>query len=431
MGGMAQLATMDCAKMNWLSRMAVFLGGLGLVFGTGVSAADWPEFRGPTGQGIASGPGPERWGVDEGVAWKVKLPAHGWSSPVIVDGRVVLTGARKDGGKTVLVAFALEVASGKVLWSRDLFEPGAAEITAMHGKNSLASSTALVSDGVAYVHFGHMGTAALKLGDGAEIWKTKISYKPMHGNGGSPVVVGDLLVVNADAEVDPMVVALRRKDGSEAWRTPRGQEVKSKFSFSTPVVVENGGRTEILSAGSGMIGAYAPKDGRLLWKVNYGEGYSVVPRPVVADGMVYVATGYNVPKLIAIRLAGAEGDVTATHQVWEVTRRMPKTPSMLVVDGQVLTLDDTGTLSALDAKSGKVAWDLKLQGNFSASPILAGKRLYAVTEDGVCYLVDVTRNGGKILFETDLAERSLASPVLLDGALYVRTDEHLWKITGK
>lgn len=396
-----------------------------------MAAETWPQFRGPTGQGIANGSGPLKWSKDTGIAWKITLPAQGWSSPVIADGKVFLTGSRKDGESTILNAFAVDVTTGKKLWDVDLFAPAAEETAAIHGKNSLASPTPVIADSVVYVHFGHMGTAALRLDDGAVVWKKQVSYKPMHGNGGSPVIVGDLLVVNADAETDPTIIAFHRKDGDIAWRTPREQKVRSTFSFSTPLVVETDGRTEILSAGSGMIGAYAPDDGRLLWKVTYGEGYSVVPRPVVADGMVYVATGYNVPKLIAIRLGNANGDVTKTHLAWEATRRMPKTPSMIATNGQILVLDDTGTLSSLDGKSGKPVWDEKLPGNFSASPILAGKILYAVTEDGVCYIVGISPAAAKILFEIDMAERTLASPVLLDKALYLRTEKHLWKIIGE
>ncbi len=402
-----------------------------LSLSAGQQLSSWPQFRGPTGQGFADGPGPLKWSPKSGIAWKIPLPARGWSSPVIAAGKIVLTGSRKDGDTTKLSAFALDIATGKKLWNVDLFTPAAEETAALHGKNSLASPTPVIADGVVYVHFGHMGTAALKLDDGGVIWKKQVSYKPMHGNGGSPVIVGDLLVVNADAEIDPTVVAFHKKDGSIAWRTPREQKVRSTFSFSTPLVVETDGRTEILSAGSGMIGAYAPDDGRLLWKVTYGEGYSVVPRPVVADGMAYVATGYNVPTLIAIRLGDANGDVTKTHLAWEATRRMPKTPSMIATNGQILVLDDTGTLSSLDGKSGKSVWDKKLPGNFSASPILAGKILYAVTEDGVCYVVEISETAAKVVFETYIAERTLSSPALLDGALYLRTEEHLWKITGE
>lgn len=416
--------------MNFLGKCHCLLLA-GSLTSAATAAEIWPQFRGPTGQGIASGSGPLKWSKDTGIAWKIPLSAHGWSSPVIAEGKIILTGSRKDGETTHLTAFALDVATGKSLWSIDLFKPTAEETAALHGKNSLASSTPVIADGIVYVHFGHMGTAALRLDGGSVVWKKQVSYKPMHGNGGSPVIVGDLLVVNADAEIDPTIVAFHRKDGTIAWRTPRGQEVRSKFSFSTPLVVETDGRKEILSAGSGMIGAYAPEDGRLLWKATYGEGFSVIPRPVVAEGIAYVATGYNVPKLIAIRLGKAAGDVTKTHIAWEVTRRMPKTPSMIATNGQILVLDDTGTLTGLDAKSGDPVWNEKLPGNFSASPILTGDTLYAVTEDGVCYVVKISPDAAKIQFETDLVERTLASPVLLDRALYLRTENHLWKITGE
>jgi outer membrane protein assembly factor BamB len=421
--------------MIWLSTLPIMIFRYfffaGLLASTAMADEAWPQFRGPTGQGIASGAGPLKWSKDTGIAWKTPLPAQGWSSPVIADGKIILTGSHKDGDTTHLTAFALDVATGKTLWNSDLFKPTAEETAAHHGKNSLASSTPVIADGIAYVHFGHMGTAALRLDDGAVVWKKQVSYKPMHGNGGSPIIVDDLLVVNADAEIDPTIVAFHRKDGTIAWRTPRDQKVRSTFSFSTPLVVETDGRKEILSAGSGMIGAYAPEDGRLLWKATYGEGFSVVPRPVVAEGIAYVATGYNVPKLIAIRLGKATGDVTKTHIAWEVTRRMPKTPSMIATQGQILVLDDTGSLTSLNAKSGEPIWNEKLPGNFSASPILTGETLYAVTEDGVCYVVKISPEGAEIQFETDLAERMLASPILLGGALYLRTEKHLWKITGK
>jgi len=416
--------------MNFLGKCHCLLLA-GSLTSAATAAETWPQFRGPTGQGIASGSGPIKWSKDTGIAWKIPLSAQGWSSPVIADGQIILTGSRKDGDTAHLTAFALDVATGKTLWSIDLFKPTAEEMAAMHGKNSLASSTPVIADGIVYVHFGHMGTAALRLADGDVVWKKQVSYKPMHGNGSSPIIVGDLLVVNADAEIDPTIVAFHRKNGTIAWRTPREQKVRSTFSFSTPLVVETDGRKEILSAGSGMIGAYAPEDGRLLWKATYGEGFSVIPRPVVAEGIAYVATGYNVPKLIAIRLGKAAGDVTKTHIAWEVTRRMPKTPSMIATNGQILVLDDTGTLTGLDAKSGDPVWNEKLPGNFSASPILTGDTLYAVTEDGVCYVVKISPDAAKIQFETDLAERTLASPVLLDRALYLRTENHLWKITGE
>ena len=396
------------------------------------SAADsWPQFRGPTGQGIASGDFPREWSREKGIAWESKLPGSGWSSPVIAGDRVILTGARKEGDRTILSAFALDPASGELLWEVDLFTPAGEETAAIHAKNSLASATPVIGGDTVYVHFGHMGTAALKLDNGEVRWKQQIRYKPMHGNGSSPILAGDLLVMSADAEVDPTLVALHRGDGTIAWRVPRGEEVRSYFSFSTPLLIENGGRPEIISPASGFVGGYSPEDGKRLWKVDYGEGYSVVPRPVVADGMTFIATGYNVPKLLAIRLDGASGDVTESHIAWDATRRVPKTPSMIAADGRLMMLDDTGMLNCIDAKSGKPLWNQRLPGNFSASPVLAGDTLYCVSEDGVVFILGISATGAEILSEIDMAERSLASPALLGGAIYLRTEERLWKITGK
>lgn len=394
------------------------------------SAADWPQFRGPDGQGLAEQAGPLKWGLKEGVAWKIDVPGTGWASPVIADGKLVLVGAVGDDNR--LFAFAYATADGKLLWEREVFQPTAEELAARHGKNSLASATPVLADGVAYVHFGHMGTAALKLEDGEVLWRRKIDYKPVHGSGGSPVLVDDKLILNIDGESEPMVVALNRKTGGIVWQTKRESAAGSKFSFSTPLVVDNAGRTEVISPGSGMVGAYAPDDGELLWKVTYGEGFSVVPRPVEADGLVYVATGFMRPKLLAIRMAGASGDVTESHVEWEAERQMPKTPSVIVSQGRILTLDDTGRMNCLDARTGEVKWDQWLRGNFSSSPILAaGKWLYAVTEDGVAYVVEVTDGKGTIIHEFDMDDRFFASPALVDGALYLRSETAMWKIVGE
>ncbi|WP_193211229.1 PQQ-binding-like beta-propeller repeat protein [Luteolibacter marinus] len=410
-------------------RSAALLGGL-LAATTCLAGDGWPQFRGPGGQGLAEGTFPTTWGPGKGVAWKSKLPGGGWSSPVIAGDKVILTGAKKDGDTTTLMAFALDLASGDEAWSVDLFQPAGEETAALHAKNSLASPTPVIGGDTVYVHFGHMGTAALALGDGQVRWKQQIHYPPMHGNGSSPILAGKLLVVSADAEKDPALVALDCKDGSIAWRTPRDHEVRSYFSFCTPLLIENNGRPEILSPASGFVGGYDPADGKLRWKVTYGEGYSVVPRPVVAGGLAFVATGYNLPKLLAIRLDGGTGDLTGSRIAWQATRRVPKTPSMIASGGRLLMLDDTGLLSALDAATGKALWKQKLAGNFSASPVLAGDTLYCVSEDGVCFVLRLSAKGATILSEIDMAERSLASPALLDGAIFLRTEEHLWKITG-
>ena len=162
--------------MNFLGKCHCLLLA-GSLTSAATAAETWPQFRGPTGQGTASGSGPLKWSKDAGIAWKIPLSAQGWSSPVIADGKIILTGSRKDGDTTHLSAFALDVATGKTLWNIDLFKPTAEETAALHGKNSLASSTPVIADGIVYVHFGHMGTAALRLDDGKAVWKKQVSYK--------------------------------------------------------------------------------------------------------------------------------------------------------------------------------------------------------------------------------------------------------------
>lgn len=395
------------------------------------TAADsWPQFRGPNGDGVAPGDSPTKWSSTQGVAWKVQLPGEGWSSPVFHDGKVVVTTSREEGDKTLLGVHAYALADGAEAWSVDLFEPTEKELSARHPKNSLATPTPLIAEGVVFVHFGHMGTAALKLADGSTIWTRKFEYPPMHGGGSSPVLAGDRIILNIDAEKDPAVHALDPKTGETQWRTPRNQEVSRTFSFCTPTVIQNDGRAEIISPGSGMVGAYAPEDGKLLWKVTYGEGFSVVPRPVTDGERIYVATGFLKPELLAIRLGGAKGDATESHLEWTIKRRIPKTPSFILNGKQLVVLDDAGFLSGFDTASGKEVWREKLVGNFSASPLLCGETLYCFTEDGIAYVLELGRDGARIISEIDMGERLFASPALIDGHLIVRSEKHLWRISG-
>jgi outer membrane protein assembly factor BamB len=258
-----------------------------------------------------------------------------------------------------------------------------------------------------------------------------VDYKPVHGTGSSPVIVDGLMVFHADGASDPTLVALDAKTGDVKWRVDRNQEVTRTFSFSTPIVIEVGGRTQIISPASGMVGAYEPKDGSLIWKVTYGEGYSVVPRPVYANGLIYVATGFGKPSLLAIDPKGAKGDVTKTKVVFEEDKYIAKTPCFVESGGHLYLVDDTGSVTCRDAKSGKLKWREKAAGNFSSSPVIVGDKLYLATEDGVAYVMEVSPRGGKVVTEVDMEERIFASPAIVDGAVFIRSEEHLWKITGR
>ena len=394
---------------------------------------NWPQFRGPTGQGLSDAKNiPVEWDETKNVAWKVPVPGKGWSSPVLAGGRVYLTTAVDEGGATVLRVMCLGAADGKVVWDTEVFRPDPAAVKAMHSKNSPASATPVVAGDQLYAHFGHLGTAALDL-SGKVVWRQEsLKFQPIHGNGGSPALVGDTLVFSADGGSDPFLAAVDARTGEVKWKTPRNVPTERAFSFSTPLAIEVGGVTQVVSPASGITAAYDPASGRELWRVRTGTGYSVIPRPVFAHGLLFVSSGYDAAVLYAIKAdAKASGDVTDTHVAWQTGKGAPNTPSALVVGDEVYFVADNGIATCADARTGRVHWSERLEGDFSASPVAADGRVYFQNEDGVGFVVRAS-TAFELLAENDLGERSLASyAVGSDGALFIRTDKHLWKIAAK
>ena len=392
--------------------------------------ADWPEFRGPTRNGVSTDlQVPYEWSASDNIAWKQEIPGSGWSSPVLVNGRIYLTTATGEIEDNDLSLRALCVAAddGQIVWDVEVLHPSAEAAGLKHGKNGLASPTPIVNEGKVFVHFGHLGTAALDLA-GNIIWQqTEVKYHPQHGNGGSPALVDGTLIFSCDGLDTQHVVGLDAATGEVVWKTPRNTTAFKTFSFSTPQVIEVDGQPQVVSPGSGLVAAFDPASGAELWRVNYGEGFSVVPRPVFAHGRLYVATGFARPSLLAIDPQGARGDATESHIAWEHDRGVPNTPSMLVAGDEVYFVSDKGVASCLDAHMGEVRWTERLGGNFSASPVLAEGRIYFTNEDGRTYVI---RQGieYQLLATNELGERTFASPATAEGALFVRSESHLWRI---
>ncbi|MGB8170832.1 MAG: PQQ-binding-like beta-propeller repeat protein [Chthoniobacteraceae bacterium] len=391
---------------------------------------DWPQFRGPTGQGISAAVNvPIEWDATKNVKWSVELASRGWSSPVLVKDRLYLTGAVTDPGTSDVTLHALccDAANGSIVWDTEIFRPTPESTAAMHRKNSLASPTPLVADDRLYVHFGHMGTAALDL-DGKVLWhQAELKYPPTHGTGGSPILVGDALIFSCDGQKDPFVVGLDAKTGVVRWKTERNSPAKKQFSFSTPLLIHLDDKDQVISPGSGFVASYDPRDGHEFWRVGYGEGYSVVPRPVFAHGLLFLSSGFDAPILHAIKPAGASGDATATNIAWTQRKGAPNTPSSLVVGDEVYFVSDGGIATCADARTGDVHWSERLGGNFSASPVAAEGRVYFQNEAGVGFVVKAGKTY-ELLATNDLGERSLASYAVADGTLFIRTESHLWKI---
>jgi outer membrane protein assembly factor BamB len=396
-----------------------------------IRAEDWPEFRGPTGQGIAQDKRlPIEWSNTRNVVWKQLIPGSGWSSPVVVTGRIYLTTSVPvtGNGDQSLRALCLDAKKGKVLWSKEVFRQQGATAPGIHSKNSHASPTPLVYDQRLYVHFGHRGTASLDL-TGKVLWRNnQLKYDPVHGNGGSPILVDNALVFSCDGGDRAFVVALDRKNGKALWKTERSVPADKKFSFSTPLLITVRGQKQIISPGSNMVGAYDPRNGREIWRVSY-DGYSVIPRPVYGQGLVFISTGYNTPSLLAIRPDG-KGDVTETHVAWTMRRAAPHTPSPLLVGSQLYVVSDRGVANCLDAKTGKVHWQKRIGGDYSASPMYADGKVYYQSEEGVGVVVQEGKEF-KQLAKNAMDERTLASYAAAGGALFLRTKTKLYRIQKK
>jgi len=387
---------------------------------------DWPEFRGPTGMGHSAAKDvPLEWGPRDNVKWSTEIDGVAWSSPIVVDRAVYVTTAVEEGDSLSLRVLGLRATDGEVVWDSEVLRP---EKARQHKKNSQASPTPVHEDGVVYAHFGHYGTAAVDARTGEVVWtQDSLTYKPVHGTGSSPILVGDKLIYSADGGDDPKLIALDKATGAVAWQTPRGVEVERTFSFATPLAIEIDGETQVISPASGAVIAYDPDDGSEIWRAHYGEGYSVVPRPIFAEGLLFVCSGFNRASLFAIK-PGGEGDVTDSHIVWSSDRQVPKESTPIVVDGILYMNADTGVATALDAATGEELWQERIApGNYSASPVYAGGHIYFQNEDGVTTVIKPGKDL-EVVATNEIGERGLSSFAVTDGAIYIRTEEHLHRI---
>lgn len=392
-----------------------------------LSSQDWPQFRGPGGQGHSSVKNlPLRWSDDsENIRWKSEIKGLGWSSPSVRGEQIWLTTATDDGAS--LWAICLDLDSGRTIHEVDVFQPE--NPGRVHTKNSYSSPTPVLHGDRVFVHFGNLGTACLST-DGKINWKTRMQYNHVHGPGGSPVVFEDLLILSCDGARDQFVVALDQATGRERWRTDRpANPASKKFAFSTPTLIEVDGETQIVSAGAGHVVSYDPASGRELWHVAYPEGYSVVPRPVFGHGLIFVSSGYDRPTIYAIRADG-RGDVTDSHVVWTLDRGAPRNVSPLLVGDELYLVSDRGVATCVDAHTGKQHWQERLGGNFSASPLYAAGRIYFLNEAGVTTVIKPGTTYQE-LAKNEIDGRTLASLSPVEGALLLRTNTQLFRIDAE
>lgn len=399
------------------------------VFTSPMTADDWPQFRGPTGDGHADAAAdlPTAWSRAKNIKWSKEIPGQGYSSPVVSGDVVWLTSASQDGRENW--AICLELATGAIrhrvrLWKND-------QPSTVHLQNSYASPTPVVEGDRVWVHFGNYGTACLDAQTGRVIWQRRdFECYDKHGPGSSPVLWEDWLLLHFDGLDVQYVVALDKTTGKTVWKQNRDidygtDDGERKKAFCTPLVIDVDGRAEMISPAANAAIAYDPRTGDELWRVTY-IGDSATARPVYASGLVLISTSCVNAQLLAVR-PGGRGDVTESHVKWKLKAGVPMKPSPLVVEDLVYLMHDGGVLQTVELATGKLVWKRRLGGNFSASPLYADGKIYLFDEAGTGHVI---RPGRKFesLATNRLESGCKASPAVVGGSLLVRTIDRLYRI---
>jgi outer membrane protein assembly factor BamB len=408
-----------------------------------MSSGDWPEFRGPSGNGMASIPGsskttgiPLRWSKTENIRWKTSIPHKGWSTPVVMNNQVWLTTATLDGHDFFVIC--VDAKSGVILLNKKLFHADNPEPLG-NPLNSYASPSPAIESGRVYVHFGSYGTACLNTETFELLWeRSDLPCRHFRGPGSSVILYEDLLILTMDGVDVQYLVSLDKKTGRTVWKTdrtadwndldsegkPRGEGDLRK-AYSTPLIIDVNGKKQMISVGAKAVYGYDPADGRELWKV-HTRGFSGASRPVYGNGIAYMISGFGKTELLAIKADGS-GDITDTNIIWKTGKNVPRTPSLLLVDDLLFTINDTGTLMCLEALTGKQVWSQRIPGDYAASLLYADGRIYSFNRDGKATVFRAARKY-EILATNTLDSGFMASAAVSGKALFLRTKTHLYRI---
>ncbi|HKA18683.1 MAG TPA: PQQ-binding-like beta-propeller repeat protein [Blastocatellia bacterium] len=385
-----------------------------------VLAEDWPEFRGPGGQGHSAETGlPLTWSETKNVRWKTAIPGKGWSSPAVQGDRIWLTTATEEGKS--LRAICVDRNSGAITQNVEVFRP---KSLGLSPKNSHASPTPVLEGDKVYLHFGAHGTACVNQ-NGEIVWKTRLDYdNGQHGPGGSPVLYDDLLIVSCDGLNIQYVAALDKTTGKTKWKKLR----EGYQAYTTPLVVRLPAGDQVISPGAFRTIAYEPRTGKEIWQVRYGDGFSNVPRPVFGNGLAFICTGFQEPSLLAVRVDG-RGELSKKQIAWTLKRGAPLTPSPLLVGDELYVITDNGIATCMDASTGKEHWKSRVGGNHSASPIFADGRIYFLSEEGESVVIAPGKEF-KVLAKNELDGETLASMAVSGGSIFIRSRTHLYRVSN-
>jgi outer membrane protein assembly factor BamB len=423
----------------------------GAVAGRGGAAQqdDWPQWRGPLGTGVAPvAQPPVTWSDNKNIRWKTALPGKGHSTPIVWGERLFLTTAvpygepvkprlpNRPGAHDNLsltyhhrfVVLAVSRRSGKILWQQTVHDELPHE--AGHVTGSLASASPVTDGERIFAFFGSRGLYCLDA-DGKLLWKKSLGEmhtKHGHGEGSSPALHGETLIVNWDHEEQSFLVALDKRTGNQRWRVARGEDT----SWATPIVVEHAGKAQVIVPGTNRLRGYDLANGAVLWECG-GLSSNIVASPVAANGVVYAGSSYDTRAVLAVRLEGARGDITGTKQViWNRHRGAPYVPSPLLYGDSLYTLQHyQGLISRLDVKTGAdQGGPFRLQAidNVYASPVGAAGRIYVTSRDGVTQVMSHGEQIPKTLAVNRLDDQISASAAIAGRELFLRGERYLYCI---
>ena len=414
-----------------------------LAAGHADAGQDWPQFRGPHGDGTSAARNvPLTWSESNNIAWKVAVPGRGRSSPVVIGDRVWLTTALEQGvirtniksddmqtaEHVTLQAVGLDAKQGKELWRTTLFEVD--KPAPVHWLNSWATPSPVIEKGRLYCDFGTFGTACLDARDGKILWQTCLPLDHQVGPGSSPVLWRDLLVLVRDGRDAQYVTALDKQTGRTVWKTDRPPIDTSnrdlKKCFTTPLLIASGKGTQLLSPGARWVVSYDPDTGKELWRQRHGEGFSIGSCPVFSHGLAIFSTGCMRPQFLAVNIDGT-GEIPATNVVWRITQQVPVMSSPVVSGEEMYWVSDDGMASCADPRTGEIYWQKRAGGRTFASPLYAEGRVYFFAQDGKTTVIRAGRQFEK-LAENQLQGPVVATPAIVDGTIYLRTDTHLYRI---
>jgi len=427
-----------------MSRRQLFLVSV-LAFATLAARADWPTFRGPTGDGHSTATGlPLRWSETENIKWKTEIPLRGWSTPVVLGNQVWLTTATihntgADASPVDFFVLCLDADTGKILFNEKLFHCDSPEPLG-NTVNCYAACSAAVEPGRVYVHFGTYGTACLDTTTFKTLWqRTDINCRHYRGPSSSVILFENLAILTMDGADVQYLIALDKQTGKTVWKTNRSVKFDDTIGFpkfakdgdlrkghSTPTIATVAGKLQMFSPGAKAGYSYDPRTGKELWRIEYQTSWSSAPMTLAYRDLALIINGLGKTELYAVRADGT-GDVTKTHVAWKLEKGIAKTASPVIVDDLFYMVRDDGVVTCLEAATGNQVWSQPVGGHFAASPVYADGRLYFCNEQGKTFVIKPGRTC-ELLATNQLAIGCMASPAVSGRALFLRTKTHLYRI---